>query len=53
MKVENKESKILKATCPICLQEVDVYTDVGVLRIEIHNYRNSDLQCSGSGEFVE
>lgn len=49
-KVKNKESKIVKAGCPVCLQEVDTYTDEGVLKIENHNYRDSDLQCPGSGE---
>lgn len=46
---ERKKSKILRAGCPVCIQEVDTYTDEGVLKIENHNYRDSDLQCSGSG----
>lgn len=52
-KVENKESKILKAYCHICLQEADTYTDEGILKIENHNYRDSDLQCPGSGDEVK
>lgn len=52
---ENERQKeknliISKAGCPVCFQEVDTYTDEGVLKIENHNYRNSDLQCPGSGE---
>lgn len=47
---ENKESNTLKAGCPVCLQEVDTYTDEGVLKIENHNYRDSELQCPGSGD---
>lgn len=46
-KVENKESE---AGCPVCFQEVDIYTDKGIVRIENHNYRDSDLQCPGSGD---
>ena len=49
-KVEKVKNKILKAGCLICLQAVDTYTDEGVLKIENHNYRDSDLQCPGSGE---
>ena len=51
--IEKVENKILKACCHICLQEVDTYTDEGVLKIENHNYRNSDLQCPGSGDEVK
>lgn len=39
-----------KVGCPVCLQEVDIYKDEGIIRIENHNYRNSVLQCPGSGE---
>lgn len=47
---ERKETEMLKAGCPVCLQEVDTYTDEGTLKIENHNYRDSDLQCPGSGD---
>lgn len=49
-KDEKAENKILKAGCPVCLQEVDTYTYEGVLKIENHNYRDSSLQCPGSGD---
>lgn len=52
-KVDKVDNKILKAGCPVCLQEVDTYTDEGVLKIENHNYRNSNLQCPGSGDELE
>ena len=51
--VGNVENKILKIGCPVCLQEVDTYTDEGVLKIENHNYRNSNFQCPGSGDELE
>lgn len=49
---EMKESEIVKVGCPTCLQEVDTYTDEGVLKIENHNYKDSNLQCPGSGDEV-
>lgn len=49
-KVKKAEKKKLKSGCPVCLQEVDTYTDEGMVKLENHNYRDSDLQCPGSGE---
>lgn len=49
-KTECKEPEILRTGCPVCLQEVGTYTDEGVLKIENHHYRDSELQCPGSGD---
>lgn len=49
-KVKKAEKKKLKAGCPVCLQEVDTYIDEGIVKLENHNYRDSDLQCPGGGD---
>ncbi len=48
----NMETGSLKVGCPVCLQEVDTYLDGTDLKIENHNYRNSELQCPGSGDLI-
>jgi hypothetical protein len=49
---ECKESKILEVICPVCLQKVGTYTDEGLLKIDNHNYEDSQyaLVCPGSGD---
>lgn len=50
---EIKNDENLKAGCPVCLQEVMIYRNEGKIKIENHNYRDSELQCPGSGEIVD
>ena len=49
-KIGNAGSGDIKAICPVCLQEVCTYKDKGTLKIEIHNYRDSELSCPGGGD---
>lgn len=47
------DSDTLRAGCPVCLQEVGTYINEGILKIENHTYRDSELQCPGSGDALE
>ncbi len=49
-KAGNTGSDNIKAICPVCLQEACTYRDEGMLKIEIHNYRDSELSCPGGGD---
>lgn len=49
-KIRNTGSGNIKAICPVCSQEVCTYRDEETLKIETHNYRDSELSCPGGGD---